>query len=244
MNDEENVHGKIMLDGGVVGKGPGVQKMFDDIAGRYDLMNRVMTLGQDQKWRRFVVRSAGNPEAESTLDLATGTGDIAALMKETFPGAKVYGADFSLNMLKEAQRRFNKRNLSWLACDANTLPFASNSFDAVTFGYLLRNVDDALQVLKEVHRVLKPGGRVVCLDTTPPEKNLMYPFVRFYFRFGIPILGKMIADDEAAYAYLTGSTMDFYSAQELAEQFTAAGFKDVAFKKFMFGTIGVHWGVK
>lgn len=227
-----------------MGKGPGVQKMFDDIAGRYDLMNRVMTMGQDQKWRRFVVQSAQCPDDGRTLDLATGTGDIAALMKETHPGAKVVGADFSLGMLKEAQRRFTGRGIDWQACDANVLPFESNSFDAVTFGYLLRNVDDALVVLKEVHRVLKPGGRVVCLDTTPPEKNLLYPFVRFYFRFGIPILGKMIADDEAAYAYLTGSTMDFHSASELADLFVSAGFTDVLFKKFMFGTIGVHWGTK
>lgn len=227
-----------------MGKGPGVQKMFDDIAGRYDLMNRVMTFGQDQKWRRFVVESAGDIGAGATLDLATGTGDIAALLKETHPEAKVLGADFSLNMLKEAQRRFAGRNISWQACDANKLPFASNSFDALTFGYLLRNVDDASGVLSEVHRVLKPGGRVVCLDTTPPEKNLMYPLVRFHFRFGIPVLGKMIANDEAAYAYLTGSTMDFYSATELAELFSAAGFTSVGFKKFMFGTIGVHWGSK
>lgn len=218
--------------------------MFDDIAGRYDLMNRVMTLGQDQKWRRFVVSCVGDPQCGTTLDLATGTGDIAALMEETHPKAKVLGADFSLNMLKEAKRRFTGRKVSWQACDANNLPFASNSFDAVTFGYLLRNVDEALRVLTEVHRVLKPGGKVVCLDTTPPEKNLFYPFVRFYFRFGIPILGKMIADDEAAYAYLTGSTMDFYSAKELAELFSTAGFKDVAYRKFMLGTIGVHWGTK
>ncbi|TKB08024.1 bifunctional demethylmenaquinone methyltransferase/2-methoxy-6-polyprenyl-1,4-benzoquinol methylase UbiE [Desulforhopalus sp. IMCC35007] len=218
--------------------------MFDDIAGRYDLMNRVMTLGQDQKWRRFVVARSGNPENGTTLDLASGTGDIADLMEQTYPGAKVLGADFSLNMLAEAKRRFTGRNINWLACDANTLPFASDTFDAVTFGYLLRNVDDALVVLREVHRVLKPGGKVVCLDTTPPEKNLLYPFVRLYFRFGIPVLGKMIADDEAAYAYLTGSTMDFYSATDLAELFTLAGFQDVQFKKFMFGTIGVHWGAK
>ena len=227
-----------------MGKGPGVQKMFDDIAGRYDLMNRVMTMGQDQKWRRFVVGCTGNPQGGTTLDLATGTGDIAALMEATHPGTKVLGADFSFNMLKEAQRRFNGHDISWQACDANTLPYASNTFDAVTFGYLLRNVDDSVTVLKEVHRVLKPGGRVVCLDTTPPEKNLLYPFVRFYFRFGIPILGKMIADDEAAYAYLNGSTMDFHSAEVLAELLSAAGFKDVSFKKFMFGTIGVHWGSK
>lgn len=223
-------------------KGPGVQKMFDAIAGRYDLMNRVMTLGQDQKWRRFVVNTAGDPGDGWTLDLATGTGDIGALMRDIYPRAKVVGGDFSLNMLKEAEKRFADKRINWQACDANALPFEDCTFSSVTFGYLLRNVDDASGVLKEVLRVLKPGGKVVCLDTTPPAKNVMYPFVRFYFRFGIPIMGRLIADDEAAYAYLTGSTMDFYSAVELARLFTDAGFKEVGYKKFMFGTIGVHWG--
>jgi demethylmenaquinone methyltransferase/2-methoxy-6-polyprenyl-1,4-benzoquinol methylase len=223
-------------------KGPGVQKMFDAIAGRYDLMNRVMTLGQDQKWRKFVVTTAGDPGGGWTLDLATGTGDIGALMTDTHPGARVVGGDFSLNMLKEAKRRFAKKRICWQACDANTLPFEDCTFSSVTFGYLLRNVDDAAGVLKEVLRVLKPGGKVVCLDTTPPARNVLYPFVRFYFRFGIPVMGKLIADDEAAYAYLTGSTMDFYSADELAGLFSDAGFTEVGYKKFMLGTIGVHWG--
>jgi demethylmenaquinone methyltransferase/2-methoxy-6-polyprenyl-1,4-benzoquinol methylase len=218
--------------------------MFDAIAGRYDLMNRVMTMGQDQKWRRFVVKMAGDPGAGLTLDLATGTGDVGALMTDTYPQAKVVGGDFSLNMLTEAKKRFSDKQISWQACDANMLPFADDIFQSVTFGYLLRNVDDALRVLIEVRRVLKPGGKVVCLDTTPPTKNLLYPFVRFYFRFGIPILGKLIADDEAAYAYLTGSTMDFHNAEELAGLFSKAGFINVGYKKFMLGTIGVHWGEK
>lgn len=228
----------------VLNKGPGVQKMFDDIAGRYDLMNRVMTLGQDQHWRKFVVGVAGDPGNGRTLDLATGTGDIAALMSATHAEARVVGGDFSLNMLKEAKRRFADKNISWHACDANCLPFADGSFASVTFGYLLRNVDDAGLVLREVYRVLKPGGKVVCLDTTPPQKNLLYPLVRFYFRFGIPILGRLLADDAAAYAYLTGSTMDFHSADALAALFAAAGFTGVGYKKFMLGTIGVHWGGK
>ena len=218
--------------------------MFDAIAHKYDLMNRVMTLGQDQKWRKFVVRTAGDPDYHWTLDLATGTGDIAALMSATYPEAKVVGGDFSLNMLKEAKRRFVDQKIVWHACDANCLPFHAGSFAAVTFGYLLRNVDDAGRVLREVHRVLRPGGKVVCLDTTPPEKNLLYPFVRLYFRYGIPVLGKLVADDEAAYAYLTGSTMDFYKAGALAELFRESGFENVGYKKFMLGTIGVHWGEK
>ncbi|KJR99368.1 MAG: ubiquinone biosynthesis protein UbiE [Desulfobulbaceae bacterium BRH_c16a] len=225
-------------------KEPGVRKMFDAIAHRYDLMNRVMTMGQDQRWRKFVVKTAGDPGNGWTLDLATGTGDIAALMCATHPPAKVVGGDFSLNMLKEAKRRFSGQKIVWHACDANCLPFSEDSFSSVTFGYLLRNVDDAGRVLREVHRVLRPGGRVVCLDTTPPARNLLYPFVRLYFRYGIPVLGKLIADDEAAYSYLTGSTMDFYKAEELADLFAASGFTKVGFKKFMFGTIGVHWGEK
>ena len=225
-------------------KGPGVQKMFDAIAGRYDIMNRVMTMGQDQKWRRFVVKMAGNPGSGLTLDLATGTGDIGALMIDTHPEARVVGGDFSLNMLKEAKKRFADKQISWQACDANMLPFDDDTFESVTFGYLLRNVDDALHVLQEVHRVLRPGGKVVCLDTTPPAKNLLYPFVRIYFRYGIPILGRFIADDKAAYAYLTGSTMNFYNAEQLALLFSEARFQNVGYKKFMLGTIGVHWGQK
>ena len=218
--------------------------MFDAIAGRYDLMNRVMTLGQDQRWRRFVVKTAGDPGVGCTLDLATGTGDIAALMSATHSRARIVGGDFSLNMLKEAKKRFADKDILWHACDANCLPFADGSFASVTFGYLLRNVDDAGQVLREVHRVLKPGGKVVCLDTTPPEKNVLYPLVRFYFRFGIPLMGKWLAADAAAYTYLTGSTMDFYNAAALAEMFAGAGFARVGYKKFMLGTIGVHWGEK
>jgi demethylmenaquinone methyltransferase/2-methoxy-6-polyprenyl-1,4-benzoquinol methylase len=218
--------------------------MFDAIAGSYDLMNRVMTLGQDQRWRRFVVQKAQNPGTGWALDLATGTGDIAALTRKTYPHSWVIGADFSQNMLKEAKQRFAAMDIDWQACDANFLPYGDNSFESVSFGYLLRNVDDALAVLKEVHRVLKPGGRVVCLDTTPPRKNLWYPLVRFYFRFGIPFLGRLIAKDEAAYAYLTGSTMDFHSAEALAALFVEAGFEQVGYRRFMLGTIGIHWGHK
>ena len=225
-------------------KGPGVQKMFDDIAPSYDLMNRVMTMGQDQGWRRFVVDKAGDPGDGWVLDLATGTGDIASLMEKQHPGGNHLGADFSLNMLSEAKKRFSSQSIDWQASDANNLPYKDNSFESVTFGYLLRNVDDSLVVLKEIHRVLKPGGRVVCLDTTPPEKNILYPFIRFYFRFGIPLLGRFIASDEAAYSYLTGSTMDFHKAEELADIFRQAGFADVDYKKFMMGTIGIHWGKK
>lgn len=214
--------------------------MFDTIAGRYDLMNRLMSMGQDQKWRRFVVGKAR--PGGLVLDLAAGTGDIAVLLSAQ--GSEVVGADFSLGMLKEAEKRFADSGIHWLACDANRLPFADNSFQAVTFGYLLRNVDNSLTVLREVYRVLQPGGRAVCLDTTPPAKNFYYPLIKFYFRFGIPLLGRLVARDKDAYAYLTGSTLKFHAADELAGLFRQAGFNQVGYKKFMLGTIGVHWGEK
>ncbi|MEE4314819.1 MAG: bifunctional demethylmenaquinone methyltransferase/2-methoxy-6-polyprenyl-1,4-benzoquinol methylase UbiE [Desulfofustis sp.] len=227
-----------------MGKAEGVQAMFDAIAGRYDLMNRLMTLGQDQRWRRFVVQRAGDPGRGAVLDLACGTGDIAALFCRVAPQARVLAADFSLNMLARARHRFRELPICWQACDANQLPFREQSFEAVTFGYLLRNVDDALHVLTEVRRVLVAGGRVVCLDTTPPRKGLLWPFIRFYLQVVVPALGRCIARDKAAYAYLTGSTMDFYGAEELAALFRQAGFVNVGYRRFMFGTIGVHWGEK
>ncbi|MEN8140651.1 MAG: bifunctional demethylmenaquinone methyltransferase/2-methoxy-6-polyprenyl-1,4-benzoquinol methylase UbiE [Thermodesulfobacteriota bacterium] len=226
-------------------KGHEVQAMFDSIAGRYDLLNRVMTLGQDQRWRRFVVDKVGDPGPEAwLLDLATGTGDIAALFSEKYPDAQIIGADFSQNMLQEAKRRMGARPINWQACDANQLPFADNSLRAVTFGYLLRNVADVAQVLTEINRVLVPGGIVVSLDTTPPAKNILYPFIRAYLRWGIPLLGRVLALDQGAYSYLTQSTMEFYGAEALAGIFQEAGFADVAHKRFMAGTIAVHWGRK
>lgn len=225
-------------------KEAGVRRMFDAIASKYDLMNRVMTMGQDQKWRRFVVDRAGAPSNGIVLDLATGTGDIAALRRRMHPGCRVVGGDFAENMLKEARKRFAAEDIDWHAIDANHLPYPDELFESVTFGYLLRNVDDVSSVLAEVYRILKKGGRVVCLDTTPPQKDFFYPFVRMYFRLGIPFLGKLIAKDEEAYAYLIGSTIDFYSADKLAGAFRRAGFSRVNYKKFMMGTIAVHWGEK
>lgn len=225
-------------------KGQNIQRMFDAIASRYDLMNRVMTMGQDQKWRRFVVNKAGDPGDGYILDLATGTGDIASLSRAHYPLSQIIGADFSHNMLKEAMKRFSNLEILWHATDANNLPYRDEVFESATFGYLLRNVDDVVHILKEVRRVLKKGGRVVCLDTTPPSKNVLYPFIQLYFTIGIPLLGRLVARDKDAYAYLTGSTMGFYSADDLALAFADAGFKNVGYKKFMMGTIAVHWGIK
>ena len=218
--------------------------MFDAIADRYDLMNRVMTFGQDRRWKDFVVNCGGEIVDGWVLDLACGTGEIAARFRRSNLEARIVGADFSRNMLIRAQQVLSADSICFQACDANHLPYRDRVFRVVSFGYLLRNVDDSLIVLKEVYRVLSTGGRVICLDTTPPARNLLYPFIRLYLAVVIPLLGRLIARDQSAYAYLTGSTMEFHDADTLARLFEEAGFNQVSYKKFMFGTIAVHWGTK
>ena len=224
-------------------KGQQVRRMFDAIARRYDLMNRAMTLGFDQSWRRLVVEKANLPTNGALLDLACGTGDIAALAAKRHRTSRIIAADFSGNMLNEARQRFPQAAITWLACDANHLPFADSQFQAVTFGYLLRNVGDVKAVLAEVYRVLAPSGRVVCLDTTPPQGPIA-PLVKLYFRAAVPLLGRFLAGDQAAYSYLNGSTMNFHAAEDLAALFAAAGFQGVGFRRLMCGSVAVHWGQK
>lgn len=225
------------------GKGAQVQSMFDRIAPRYDLMNRLMTFGQDQRWRRFVVDKAKAHQNGAFLDLASGTGDIAFEMRRRNSESKVVAGDFSEGMLEMGKARPLGDTISWVVCDAMNLPFSPETFDAVTFGYLLRNVESIEIALKETARVLKPGGRVVCLDTTPP-KGFMKPFVNGYLKLALPLLGKLIAGDASAYSYLSQSTLAFETPEELQAAFQAAGFKNVQFKTFMLGTIAVHWGEK
>jgi len=134
--------------------------------------------------------------------------------------------------------------IQWSAADATHLPFQDQIFDAVISGFLLRNVTDLPMALSEQYRVLKTGGRLVCLDTTKPKPNLFTPLVSFHLNTTIPVLGKLIVGDGEAYTYLPQSTQQFLYAEELAEKLIQAHFKQVAFKRTMFGTIAIHWGVK
>ncbi len=221
-----------------------IREMFDGLAPSYDRMNRVMTLGQDQRWRRFVVdRAKLGPDA-LVLDLASGTGDIAFEIQRRAPGIQVVAGDFSLGMLCIGKRRERGQRVTWVACDALALPFADASFDAVTFGYLLRNVNSIEQALSEIMRVLKPGGRAVCLDTMPPPPSPMRPLLALYLKLGLPILGRLLAGGAGAYRYLSDSTLAFKDPDTLAANFSQAGFDKVEYRTFMFRTIAVHWAEK
>ena len=218
-----------------------VQSMFTKIAHRYDVMNRLMTGGQDIRWRKQVIKLARLKPNASLLDLGTGTGDLAreALLQE--PQAKVTAADFTIEMMRVGKK---SGNLQFSAADALNLPFKDSTFDAVVSGFLMRNVTDIQQALKEQYRTLKPGGRIIILDTTRPKKNILSPFIWIHMHFIIPTIGGLLSGERDAYNYLPDTTENFLTAEQLAARMIAAGFKKVDFKRLMFATIGMHWGEK
>jgi demethylmenaquinone methyltransferase / 2-methoxy-6-polyprenyl-1,4-benzoquinol methylase len=218
-----------------------VQSMFTRIAPRYDIMNRLMTGGQDIRWRREVIRLARLNPDDSLLDLGTGTGDLAFEALRQNPDARVVAADFTLEMMRVGQRN---RSMSWSAADALHLPFSDQSFDAVVSGFLMRNVIDLQKGLQEQYRILKPDGRVIILDTTRPKRNLVSPFIWFHMHVIIPALGGLLSGFRSAYHYLPDSTEGFVTAEEMAVRMITVGFKKVQFKRLMFGTIAIHWGEK
>jgi demethylmenaquinone methyltransferase/2-methoxy-6-polyprenyl-1,4-benzoquinol methylase len=223
-----------------------VQNMFGRIAGRYNLMNRLMTFGQDMRWRRFVVRQANLKPGDKLLDLATGTGDIAFEALKAMPMIQAVGADFSLPMMRVGMHLPMGNQVGWTGADALNLPFPDAAFSAVTSGYLARNVIDLPRMFAEQLRVLKPGGRIVLLDSSPPKNNIFRPFIEIHLRYVIPNLGRLIAGKGGAdaYQYLPSSTQAFKSPEELADLMRAAGIRNVQYRTFMFGTMAVHWGEK
>jgi demethylmenaquinone methyltransferase/2-methoxy-6-polyprenyl-1,4-benzoquinol methylase len=206
-------------------------------------MNRLMTAGQDVRWRREVIRRAALPARGRLLDLGAGTGDLGREALRQAPDCRPVASDFTLEMMLVGKRRPVER-LAWAAADALSLPFPSGCFDAVVSGFLLRNVSDIPRSLREQNRVLKPGGRIVVLDTTRPLPSLFTPLVNLHLHSVIPALGRLVAGDAEAYRYLPDSTENFLSAESLAERMQAAGFREVGFHRLMFGTIAIHWGTK
>jgi demethylmenaquinone methyltransferase/2-methoxy-6-polyprenyl-1,4-benzoquinol methylase len=215
--------------------------MFTRIAKRYDLMNRLMTGGQDVRWRKQVIQLARLRNHARLLDLGTGTGDLAREAITQCPKAKVIAADFTLEMMRVGQKR---GRLNFSSADALQLPFQDWSFEATVSGFLMRNVIDLQKALQEQHRVLKKGGRIVILDTTRPKKNLLSPFIWVHMHFVIPALGRLLTGSSDAYRYLPETTEGFVTAEEMAARMAAAGFKKINYERFMFGTIAIHWGEK
>jgi len=219
-----------------------VQDLFTRIAGRYDLMNRLMTAGQDVRWRREVIRRAGLQPQARVLDLGAGTGDLARAALAQQPTARVNAADFTFEMMRAGRKPGDA--FGWANADALALPFPDETFHAVVSGFLMRNVVDSQAALLEQLRVLQPGGRIVILDTTRPKRNLLSPLIWLHMHLVIPLLGTLLSGQSDAYTYLPDSSEAFLTAEELASRMLLAGFKRTGFRRLMFGTIAIHWGVK
>jgi len=218
-----------------------IRAMFGAIVPRYDLVNALMTLGLDQRWRRVAV-TMSEPRGASLLDIATGTGDLA--FEAAAQGARrVVGVDFCPEMLAAARIKAARRSsaiaVDFVAGDAMRLPFPDATFDAIINGFMLRNVADLDATFKELCRVLRPGGRLVCLDLTPP-RGAMRHFFALYIATAVPILGVIVARNYRAYRYLFQSLKTHPDADTIAAILRTAGFADAGYRLTGFGTVAIH----
>jgi demethylmenaquinone methyltransferase/2-methoxy-6-polyprenyl-1,4-benzoquinol methylase len=218
-----------------------IRRMFGRIVPRYDLLNRLMSLGMDDRWRRAAA-AAAQPAECLALDVGTGTGELALELRRQ-GAARVVGGDFSGEMLATARAKATAAGcagLRWALVDALALPFPQNTFDCVTNAFLLRNLGDLRGGLAEMARVLKPGGRLACLDATRPPRGLFGSLYRLYFSRVLPPLAGALSGDRAAYRYLSDSVEGFLTAPEIAAILADVGLSGVRFRLLAGGTVALH----
>jgi demethylmenaquinone methyltransferase/2-methoxy-6-polyprenyl-1,4-benzoquinol methylase len=220
-----------------------VHRMFSRIAPRYDRANRWMSFGTDQRVRRRAVKMSGVRPGDAVLDCATGTGDLALLFHEAMDGrGRVVGTDFNADMLELAERKTGPdgNGIEWLVQDTQALEFADRSFDVVSIAYGIRNVEDPERALASMHRVLKPGGRLVVLEFGQPPAALK-PFYLVYNRFVIPLIGGLAGGDRDAYRYLQRTSDAFPYGEAFVRMIRAAGrWQSVVARPVMFGVNYVY----
>ncbi len=219
--------------------------MFSEIAPRYDLLNRVLSAGGDRTWRIAAVKAALENNPRRILDLATGTGDMALLLKRLAPQAEVVGADFAPPMLELARQKAQKLGLEvpFVEADALHLPFPNQHFEAITIAFGFRNFADYTQALAELYRVLAPGGRLCILEFPPPPMGGLGVLYRFYFTRVLPWVGGLVSGNPAAYRYLPASVERFPAPPNLAAMMNQAGFQ-THYRLFTGGIAALHIGQK
>ena len=214
-----------------------VRGMFDRIAPVYDAMNRVMTVGLDRRWRKLAVREVVWP-GDRVLDACSGTGDLAVEAERR--GARVVGLDFSPRMLERARRKSG--TIEWVQGDALALPFGAGEFDAATVGFGVRNLADLEGGLRELGRVLRPGGKIAVLEITRP-RGLLRPFFRLWFDLLVPLAGKVLPGGKA-YTYLPASVRRFPGPEDLSALLERAGFEQVSYRLLGGGSVALHLGTR
>jgi demethylmenaquinone methyltransferase/2-methoxy-6-polyprenyl-1,4-benzoquinol methylase len=220
-----------------------VNRMFARIAGHYDRMNRLMSLGRDVTWRRRAIELAAAPPAGRLLDVATGTGDVACLCLQRDPSLHVTGVDFTLEMMRLGQSKGDGL-IGWTGGDALRLPYPDATFDAVISAFMMRNVTDIAAAFAEQRRVVRPGGRVVCLEMTHPTLPVWRDLYSIIFGRVMPLVSGFLSGQPDAYRYLPASVAHFMHAQELKTTMERVGLRGVGYQTLMLGAVAVHVGVK
>ncbi len=225
-----------------------VADLFARIAGRYDLMNYLMTGGMHHHWKRTTARRTAQGMAGPALDIATGTGDLAFALASQPEIDKAVGVDLLPEMLELAEgkrrQRPGARVASFVQGDALRLPFPDDCFACATAGFSLRNMPDLPQAIAEMARVVRPGGRVTTLELTPMGPGLKSSLFRLYFHRVVPLVGQLVAGDRSAYTYLPQSVDYFLQADRLAALYRQAGLTEVGYRKLGFGAVAIHYGIK
>lgn len=225
-----------------------VSDLFARIAGRYDLMNDLITMGLHRRWKQRTAHLSSSGLRGRALDVATGTGDLALALARRPNVDHTVGIDLLPQMVNRAQAKAESAGLSDRATlmlgDALSLPFPDNSFACATSGFSLRNMFDLPQALSEMVRVVYPGGRVCTLELTPMGHGLKAAPLRLYFHRIVPLLGQLIAKDRSAYTYLPQSVDYFLEAGRLADLFREVGLEDVSYQRMGFGAVTLHIGIK
>jgi len=220
--------------------------MFGRIARRYDLMNTLMTGGQDASWRRLAVRTARPPRDGLALDVGTGTGKLAAALARAMPRGRVVGVDVAEPMLRNAPGAIfqvpDGGRVTLALADALALPFDDDRFDCATTAFTVRNVADVRQAFGELKRVVRPGGRVVCLELSQPRIPLWEPIFGLYFGRIVPLIGRLVAGDAGAYTYLPESVAAFLSPEVLAAEMARAGLHQIRWRRLGLGAVTLHVG--
>ena len=246
--DSEALEAKAAAAGpSAAGKRSYVQRIFSEIAPRYDLLNRLLSLGIDRRWRTLALQRLGWDRApEGTyLDLCAGTLDVGAeLSRKPGFGGRIVGADFAEPMLRAGVGKAPAEILTPVVADALALPVRDDTFDGAIVAFGIRNVADLGAGLREVHRALRPGARFVILEFSTPRVPLVRAGYLFYFHNILPVIGRIISGHKTAYTYLPRSVANFPETEVLAAAMTAAGFRDVRWEALTFGIAAVHVGTK
>ena len=231
--------------GTVEGKKPQIEKMFDSIAPRYDLLNRVLSAGIDQKWRKKVIRLILEKSPQRVLDVATGTADLAIMAAHSGVPQTV-GVDISEEMLAVGKRKVVAKGLSEKVAlqtgDAEKLPFEDAQFDACMVSFGVRNFEDLDEGLREIHRIIRPGGRLVVLEFSRPAAFPIKQLYGFYNAYILPNIGKLLSGDTAAYTYLPESIVAFPEGEAFLDHMREAGFKTVRDQRLTFGIASIYVG--